>query len=70
MVGPGSSIGAEVTEVTEETLIFEGGSERPQLRAAWEALAVYLDKQIESRKPVGIPHFGRFTFILKNGVMN
>ena len=57
-----------MTEVTEETLIFEGDERnRDVVRSTWEAFSEYIVDQLEQKKPVTIPQFGKFTFLIDQG---
>ena len=67
-----------VEDITEETLIFELGNDsdgqprsgkvnRDVIRVVWEAFSTYVEKQIEQKKPVNVPNFGKFTFLIEKG---
>lgn len=67
-----------VEDITEETLIFELGNDsegqprsgkvnRDVIRVVWDAFSTYVEKQIEQKKPVNVPNFGKFTFLIEKG---
>jgi nucleoid DNA-binding protein len=67
-----------VEDITEETLIFELGNDsegnprsgavnRDVIRVVWEAFSTYVEKQIDQKKAVNIPNFGKFTFLVEKG---
>ncbi len=67
-----------VEDITEETLIFDLGNDsegqprmgqvnRDVIRAVWEAFSKYVGTQIDQKKAINVPNFGKFTFLIEKG---
>ena len=67
-----------VEDITEETLIFDLGNDsdgkprtghvnRDVIRVVWESFSKYVVTQIDQKKAVNVPNFGKFTFLIEKG---